>query len=361
MKRNAFTLVELLVVIAIIGVLIALLLPAIQQAREAARRMQCTNHLKQYGLAVHNFHSSHRALVPAAVSRYRPPAQLLLLPFMEQPGLWEVMMERTGFLRGGQAGETNGRFWHELPDEIKQAFGTVSFFKCPSRRAGYSFNDAATVSNPGTNEAPDWIDLEGIPNGPRCDYALAMTSAPDANPENYSFFSWFNYQDIGQIANHRSPFRLAIVDDGTENWKGRDTMAWWSDGTTNQLIMGEKHVPAAALNACEGGRSTVSTTLGSTTYSWDCGIAFPSDQWREQHVARGATTYHPDMAYDVIAKLPTVGERENSDRVGFGSWHPGICHFLVGDGSVRPISITTRPTIIARLVDTKDNYAVELP
>ena len=68
-RRRAFTLIELLVVIAIIAVLIALLLPAVQQAREAARRTQCRNNLKQMGLALHNYHDVHNGFPPGIVSR----------------------------------------------------------------------------------------------------------------------------------------------------------------------------------------------------------------------------------------------------------------------------------------------------
>ena len=93
-KRAGFTLVELLVVIAIIGILVGLLLPAVQAAREAARRMQCSNNLKQLGLAFHNYESTHKSF-PSAYYVWQPAppynvqsGMLGLLPFMEQAPLY---------------------------------------------------------------------------------------------------------------------------------------------------------------------------------------------------------------------------------------------------------------------------------
>lgn len=90
-RQHGFTLIELLVVIAIIAILIALLLPAVQQAREAARRTQCRNNLKQIGLAIHNYHDSHRALPPGRLVNFQVAGQghcfsayAYLLPYLEQ-------------------------------------------------------------------------------------------------------------------------------------------------------------------------------------------------------------------------------------------------------------------------------------
>src|SRR3954452_5336840 len=92
-SRRAFTLIELLVVIAIIAVLIALLLPAVQAAREAARRLQCVNNLKQLGLAVHQYHDAHNSFPPGQLLfiNWRDLSSLvLLLPFIEQQPLYSA-------------------------------------------------------------------------------------------------------------------------------------------------------------------------------------------------------------------------------------------------------------------------------
>lgn len=123
--RAAFTLVELLVVIAIIGILVALLLPAVQSAREAARRMQCSNNLKQLGLALHNYHAAHRCFpfgnggTRAAGGSPAYSAVSLMLPFMEQTPLYDSI-----------------DFSRPLTDSINTAarLTEVPGFLCPSDR-----------------------------------------------------------------------------------------------------------------------------------------------------------------------------------------------------------------------------------
>jgi prepilin-type N-terminal cleavage/methylation domain-containing protein/prepilin-type processing-associated H-X9-DG protein len=130
-QRRGLTLIELLVVIAIIGVLVALLLPAVQAAREAARRMQCGNNLKQLGIAAHNYHGDHNTFPPGAVGPMGPAfPQLLqlkhhglgtfLLPYLEQPALahqyrWEVS-------------------WIDLPNQ-PVVNKPLKIWQCPSAQA----------------------------------------------------------------------------------------------------------------------------------------------------------------------------------------------------------------------------------
>lgn len=125
-KRRGFTLVELLVVIAIIGVMVGLLLPAVQAARESARRMSCSNNLRQLGLAVHNYESSYRVLPRAGTLDADFSVQARLLPFVEQSGLYESL----DFGVPAFSGPFNAKVPHP---KLANAFATpVGTFLCPS-------------------------------------------------------------------------------------------------------------------------------------------------------------------------------------------------------------------------------------
>lgn len=145
-RTKAFTLVELLVVIAIIGVMVGLLLPAVQAAREAARRMQCGNNLKQIGLALHNYHDTHNKFPPGTMHRPDfitssdpewPGIHHFLLPYMEQAAFYEAL--------ANQGPDTTGRYgWsHEPP---WQESGVDSFTKVI---VGQSISNYLCPSDPG--------------------------------------------------------------------------------------------------------------------------------------------------------------------------------------------------------------------
>jgi len=155
MKRRGFTLIELLVVIAIIAILIALLLPAVQQAREAARRTQCRNNLKQIGLALHNYHDSHRVLPPSSTSGFGagvwnypgtgpsdPAIHLhsfasLILPFIEQSNIFNSIDYNVSAL-----------------DPANQAMAStiLSFYRCPSYNGNTYSTDPLYTTTVGFEE-----------------------------------------------------------------------------------------------------------------------------------------------------------------------------------------------------------------
>ena len=145
-SRRGFTLVELLVVIAIIGILIALLLPAVQQAREAARRIQCTNNLKQLGLALHNYHDTHGSFVPRKQgtsngsgnlsNRGRASGYIGLLPFLEQTAMYAQIYAGDATRNPqGPAAWSGWAVWNDSPDMLL----------CPS--ATHTGSDRTYVTN----------------------------------------------------------------------------------------------------------------------------------------------------------------------------------------------------------------------
>jgi len=146
MKRRAgFTLIELLVVIAIIAVLISLLLPAVQSAREAARRAQCVNNLKQLGLGIHNYESVNNVFPPARKGCCWGSWNLFLLPYIEQTQVynaWNSVGNNSG-LAGYVDGD--GRYFGSLNWTVANT--VINAYLCPSDRGGNSNNPITTTVN----------------------------------------------------------------------------------------------------------------------------------------------------------------------------------------------------------------------
>jgi prepilin-type processing-associated H-X9-DG protein len=132
--------------------------------------------------------------------------------------------------------------------------------------------------------------------------------------------------------------RPALLPNGTgspQNWIPRDNLSWLSDGTSNTFIIGEKHVHPDNFKVWSGAASGVDVTNG---FSQDTGYSHPPQgSYGDSWVARG---FHNDSTIYGLS-LPHEKKDAVPNAVGFGSWHPGTCNFLLGDGSVRSISVTT--------------------
>jgi prepilin-type N-terminal cleavage/methylation domain-containing protein len=373
-----FTLVELLVVIAIIGVLIALLLPAVQAAREAARRMQCQNHLKQIGIAVHNFHDTNKALPPCSVGYDGASFWVLLYPYIEQQPLYDYIANRTattGDLTGFQL-PTSSAWWNSitLPEE-KKSLAAIAGYRCPTRRgSGQStYVDRASFADEGDAHQMNSGNTKSSP-GPCGDYGIVLhtrfNTARTGYPVENTLQSWFHcsiLHDNNHAIYHYGAFRLALSGkDYTSystragGWQARDNMGWWKDGTSNQLVVGEKHIPPFALGQC--GRADI----GEDGLTPDCSIITASGHKTggmgrvfRHDTATGFGISKPNDYDNEIRQGPHL--RNVGDGYGFGSWHPGVCHFLVGDGHVRGLAVSTSQQTLEYFADVSDGNSISLP
>ncbi len=170
-RRHGFTLVELLVVIAIIGILIALLLPAVQAAREAARRSQCTNNLKQIAVACHTFHSARNAWPPSDNGDCFMPWAAFILPYIEQDQLAEQWV-------------MDGRYFAQPSDSGRD----LAIYHCPTKSSYTTFRRGPNGTIRSFPENDTKFDGTTGANSPGpigwSDYACAMGNfqAPNTSP-----------------------------------------------------------------------------------------------------------------------------------------------------------------------------------
>ncbi|MBA2115182.1 DUF1559 domain-containing protein [Bremerella alba] len=294
--QRGFTLVELLVVIAIIGVLIALLLPAVQQAREAARRMQCTNQLKQIGLALHNYHDTHLVLPPATLN---PSCQgcdaspypatlkdnirnitghLLILPFLEQGAMHDQLDFRFPMgLCSAADGDTPPDATDAANNMAVLQGARIDLFACPSD----PYDNLGTATT-------DWYHNE---NYARTSYGFIASDWNDYSTGLY----W-------QGSSNSSSMRPAFGDNGAA--KFRDI----TDGLSSSILM------------CETPMEKQSASYGPF---WG---AYTHTFWLQ--MSRGINTAHSPPDPRPYAWTP-------------GSNHPGGCNAIFGDGSVHFLSETT--------------------
>lgn len=208
-RDRGFTLVELLVVIAIIGVLVALLLPAVQQAREAARRMQCSNNLKQIGLAMHNYHDTHKKLPygsfnlreawPASGTNWRS----LILPFIEQSTVHDNLTfsddPAIHFMAGGAAGGAA-----LTGNEVLRGL-LINTYRCPSTTYPEFDNPAGANNQQGTM----MVTYAGIQGAAR--------PIPGLNPNNGTRDCGHGWSCDNGVLSVNVTFNFAAVLDGTSN------------------------------------------------------------------------------------------------------------------------------------------------
>jgi prepilin-type N-terminal cleavage/methylation domain-containing protein/prepilin-type processing-associated H-X9-DG protein len=326
-RLAGFTLIELLVAISIIGVLIALLLPAVQSAREAARRAQCANNLRQLGLALHLYHGANEAFPPALtcddanVTDAEATGYTLLLPYLEQTNLHRLY--------------DFNQPW-SAPANY-QAVGTqVAVFFCPSNRASGQI--------PLAPFAAQW----GVPLPPLaacCDYAFCR-GANGAVHHDWQRIPW-QARGVFNIVRPRNPkagVRLAHIRDGSSNTIAMGDAA---GGTPVYLARDLANPNRPATDPLTGQAVTLEQSWSAASMS-DAG-----HPWYGSVMAVTAQYgLPPDPRDEPMNRRPTTptvytgasggDNRSLSDTIsGFRSLHPTGCNFLYCDGSVhfRPESI----------------------
>lgn len=332
-KSTGFTLVELLVVIAIIGILIALLLPAVQAAREAARRMQCTNNLKQMALGTHNFVDSRKYLHPWLDGAGHFTWMTRVLPHIEQTMLFDLTHASEGW--------SIYKLFYDDPGGPEIIKMQVSAYLCPSRRSGQQ------LSWKEGRRGPDTF-------GALCDYAMCFgdgTAVDSAGNEAW----WVKPNGVvgmmegGQWNPSKGDPKAILTD-----WKGTRSLADITDGLSNTILIGEKHItngPGNDGELCVGNVYHGDGNFHNDDYCTVVGrLAGPG------HLGPGNTLTRP---YVIASSPDDPIVSDNGFNGNFGSWHAGgTCHFAFADGSVHGLDPSIDIWILGYLANITDGQTI---
>jgi prepilin-type N-terminal cleavage/methylation domain-containing protein/prepilin-type processing-associated H-X9-DG protein len=339
-RHTAFTLVELLVVIAIIGVLVALLLPAIQAAREASRRGSCQNNLRQFGVAMQNYHSAKGYFPYGAHDGDCETAQLtrdrqvwtwrtLLLPFMEQQALFNQLEPIAKASVGNGCNNPEDRPWDKTPIQRQPVPG----FICPSEEIQVG-DRMDTWFGPSSAAISSYFGMAGpVAAGPAaswggpatvCGNCVGERDCPCVQMENPRGFLH------GQLQN--GPGLLDM-------WPNKYSTQDVPDGTSHTIHVGESHWadPDSNQPGCFGNMHWM-TTFAVATSVW--GI-------NTDYVARLGFNVPDHKVYNYLTGC------------NFRSRHVGGAHFLFADGSVRFLEDFTHPALFANLSSRNDERVGE--
>jgi len=298
--RPGFTLVELLVVIAIIGILVSLLLPAVQGVREAGRRTQCLNNLRQIGLAIHSYENAQNQIPPSRPADRFLTWPVLLLPFLEQ----QNHFKQFDFL---------DPYEFQLPEALME--GTPIMI-CPSRRSGVQISES---------------ESDGRPVGAVGDYAGNAGS-----PLHFLDFGWSLFSgEADGVFNSGLTSENPITGGRLQNnFKGRYKFTSVSDGLSNTIFVGEKYLSDQHLRQPAG---------------WADGSIYNGDQ---------PATF---TRLGGIA-LPMASSQDETFPPGespvWGSSHPGTANFVLGDGSTQGYSVDMSEEVLFRLCSRIDGLPI---
>ncbi|MHB1421983.1 MAG: DUF1559 family PulG-like putative transporter [Gemmataceae bacterium] len=295
-----FTLIELLVVIAIIAVLIGLLLSAVQKVRESAARTQCANNLKQIGLAMQNYHGAYNCLPSTRLGLRFASWPVSILPFMEQDNLFQQWNLKENY----------------YAQTVLAHEGQVKSYYCPSRRAPPQLSIDDSPHN-------------GIPNSIVCPGALgdyACCGGTYANNPQVDLPACNGAMCIGIPQ---------IVNGLCQNSQSQTTLLSITDGTSNTLLAGDKHVPQGKF-----GQSGNSLTGDGSIYNGDYARNFCRLGGPNFPLGQGP--------FDVSANW----------SARFGSYHPGVCQFVFADGHTTTLVNSINANTLQLLAVRNDGQAI---